>query len=333
MQDTKHIPILFFGSSNDSVAILTALVENNYTIAATVTQPPRPVGRKQILTPSPVHQWSQAHNISSVHFPTQKDKPTLYEDEQTVIDTLQPFKAGLIISSSYGQLIPWSVIQEAEYGGINVHPSLLPRFRGADPIPWTIIAGDNQTGVTIVSLSKAFDEGKILAQKKIPLTITRVHEELRRELFLLGAQLLIETLPSYIQHDVDGEAQKKEHATYARRLTREDGYIPWSIIKNIMANKQITIDELQQILPVNYLMQKMDEHQIKEHFSHGQVLLDRLFRALTPWPGLWTNISYQGRDMRMKLLDLALQHEQIVIKTVQLEGKNPVPFTDISARI
>ena len=143
--------------------------------------------------------WAKDNTIPILTFSSDSTTSSLYENEQTVIDTLAPFKAELLISACYGQKIPNAAITSARHGGLNVHPSLLPRWRGADPVPWAILSGDHQTGVTVVTLSDAFDEGKIIAQKKLPITNKDFSDPLRTKLFTLGAYLLIDSLPTFSQ--------------------------------------------------------------------------------------------------------------------------------------
>ena len=245
--------IIFFGSTSDSVLVLQKLPE----VVAVVTQPPKPIGRKQIITPTPVELWAKNHSIPTLSFPANETKPWLYADEQTVIATLQPFKADLMVSASYGQKIPFQ--------GVNVHPSLLPRWRGADPVPWAIYSGDHQTGVTIVRLSASFDQGMILAQEKWNITGKDTTDELRATLFSMGADLLVKNLPDIFNHSITEIPQKTEDEPYARRLTRDDGFEPWE--------------------------KMMDPNEAER--------INRKFRAFHPWPGLWTN--YVGK--RLKILE------------------------------
>jgi methionyl-tRNA formyltransferase len=277
--------IIFFGSTTDSVLVLSRLDQ----IICVVTQPPRPVGRKQIVTPTPVEEWAKKQKIPVLSFPHQKDKPWLFENEQTVIDTLQPFTADLLISACFGQKIPIQTIRSAKLGGLNVHPSLLPKWKGADPVPWAILAGDHQTGVTIVTLEERFDEGKIIAQQKYPITDRDTSDEVRSKLFEIGAELLVENLLDYSSGKNSGKAQKSSSTPFARRLTRKDGFISW--------------EEFHPLLISN------------------TDLLDRKLRAFSPWPGIWTVVKMKNAaKKRLKLI--ALKPSIIV----QLEGKKPVPY-------
>ena len=309
--------ILFFGSTQDSVIVCDALFNHSQqlqmTLKAVVTQPAKPIGRKQIITPTPVEVWAKTHAITCLTFKTQKDTPWKYEDEGKVTETLSTESPDLFVSASYGQKIPEELITKAKHGGINVHPSLLPHWRGTDPIPWTILAGDAQTGVSIVTLSNKFDEGKILAQQKIPVPHKGTPEEIRAHLFTLGATLLTDILPDYLAGKHIGNTQNETHATYARRLSKDDGFIPWDIIVDAMNGKTVT------------------EHAYTGILSATKTSLPeaifRAVRALSPWPGVWSVVPVDKEvTKRLKILEVRVQGEKLVIDSVQLEGKKPTPF-------
>ncbi len=325
--------VIFFGSTADSVLVLEKIFQFQisnfkFQIVAVVTQPPRPVGRSQTVTRTPVQTWANDHNVPVLVFPNHPDRPYLFADEERVVDTLQPLKADLLVSACYGQKIPWESIHAARFGGLNVHPSLLPRWRGADPVPWAILSGDRQTGVTVVTLSETFDEGTVIAQKKIPITDTDTSDPLRTKLFTLGAELLIEALPECLSENTSLRAPQRgarqshtkseiassrtprnDNEPYARRLTRQDGFEPWDAIQKAFEDPE----EARRI--------------------------DRKFRAFHPWPGLWTLLRQgyggQAKEKRLKILSCHLSAHPIVpsphlpilvIDTVQLEGKKPTSW-------
>jgi methionyl-tRNA formyltransferase len=273
--------IIFFGSTTDSLIVAEKLL--THTIAAVVTQPPRPVGREHTITPTPVEIWAKKHALPLVSFSSDPTTPWQYENEQTVIDTLSPFRADLLVSASYGQKIPTDTIEAARYGGLNVHPSLLPRWRGADPVPWAILSGDHQIGVTVVTISDQFDEGKIIAQKKLPILDSDLSDPLRTKLFTIGADLLMDALT----FTTKGTSQKESGTPYARKFTRQDGFEPWEKITDPNEAERI----------------------------------NRKYRALHPWPGLWTLFQ----DKRLKILAF-----DTTPTLVQLEGKQPVSFAQFS---
>ena len=310
MSDAPHIRIIFFGSTEDSCIVLDKLSTFHFplltcSLRAVVTQPPRPVGRTQRLTPTPVQAWATAHNIRVLSFASDDKKPWCYNNEQGVIDALQPLKADLLVSACYGQKIPLSSVASARYGGINVHPSLLPRWRGADPVPWAILSGDRETGVSIVTISEAFDAGAIIAQKKIALADTDTSDLLRRRLFTIGADLLTNMLPGYIADPTHSSFSILHSSTYARRLTRDDGYEPWEAIEKSFTD------------------------------ANEAIRIDRKFLAFHHWPGLWTQIVIRDKGnvidktkRRMKIISLhfSLHTPHISLDLVQLEGKKPVPW-------
>lgn len=278
--------VLFFGSTTDSVIVLNKIV--SFGVSAIVTQPPRPVGRDKIITPTPVETWAKEHSITTLSFPSNPEKPWAFADEQQVIDVIEPIKPDLLITASFGVKIPLRTIEKATYGGINIHPSLLPRWRGADPVPWAILSGDHQIGVSVVTLSKEFDKGTILAQKKVPILPTDTSDPLRTKLFSIGAELLVDIL------EKQSYKKKLEHVfvgkeyPYAKKFKREDGFEPWNALINTNESERI----------------------------------NRKFRALHPWPGLWTLYN----NKRLKILEFT--HAPV---TVQLEGKKPVTFQQFTA--
>lgn len=288
--------ILFFGSTTDSVIVAEKIAPLGIT--AVVTQPPKPIGRDRTVTPTPVEAWAKQRNITTLSFPSNPEKPWLFADEQQVIDALEPIRADLIISASYGQKIPTKTIADTAFGGLNIHPSILPRWRGGDPVPWAIMTGDHQTGVTVVSLSERFDEGKIYAQKKIPIKPTDTSTPLRTTLFEIGAQLLTDLLPLYIDGKAKGIAQHLHDAPRATRLSRETGFELWEHIR--------------------------DPHETER--------IERKWRALHPWPGMWTRLtvptSSDGGSLmkRLKILKLHLDNGLLVLDEVQIEGKKPVSW-------
>lgn len=292
MRNLASVTILFFGSTSDSVLVLDKLAP---LVCTVVTQPARPVGRKRILTPTPVEQWARAHSLPVISFASNTQKPWLYENEQQVTDALRACGANLLVSAAYGQKIPWDAICAARFGGLNIHPSLLPRWRGADPVPWAILCGDRQTGVTVVTLSRQFDRGRIVAQEVVPIADTDTSGPLRTKLFTIGRDLLMDVLPAYLAAPATyarAGTEVKGGESYARRLTRDDGFEPWDAVQRAFDDP----GEAERI--------------------------DRKFRAFHPWPGLWTKIA----GKRLKILDLSRQSGLLVIRQVQREGKRPVPW-------
>ncbi|MBI5614464.1 methionyl-tRNA formyltransferase [Candidatus Gottesmanbacteria bacterium] len=343
----NSIKTIFFGSTSDSVIVLNKLCQvSGVTLQAIVTQPAKPVGRDQVMTHTPVEIWAKDHNIPVLTFPSNQEKSWLYENESEVIESLSTFQADLIISACYGERIPIQVIQATKFGGINVHPSLLPRWRGGDPVPWAILAGDHQTGATIVTLQGSFDTGEIIDQVKIPITDHDFPDTLRSSLFTKGATLLADVLPMYIADQKNNKTSRyhvlkqdnmKQHPV-ARRLTRSDGYIPFELIQRalqkvdaptIQSNEAGSRHTKPDPAPLdNITIIKVALEQSEEKQIHLPMLIQRAFRAFSPWPGIWTTIEIKGDQKRLKILDVSIDPsaQTLKIKTVQLEGKSPVSW-------
>jgi len=309
--------IIFFGSTTDSVIVATA-IHAKFPLTAVVTQPSKPIGRKQEITPTPVELWAKENHIPAVSFANNEQKSWLYTHEEDAVNTLSSFKPDLLISACYGQKIPTETITHAQYGGLNIHPSLLPRWRGADPIPWTILSSDHETGVTIVTLEEKFDQGNIIDQKKIPVTDKDYPDLLRTKLFTMGADLLITLLPDYLSGKHKGKRQKPEDATYARKLTRADGYIPWEYIDAAVKGIDVPREKRVGILTLS-----------TDHITHT---ITRTLRALTPWPGVWSLFAIHNKGLkikeekRIKILAAHNENNTLILDTVQLEGKNPTSW-------
>ncbi len=336
--------ILFFGSTTDSVLVLDAIYgktagTHTLNIIAVVTQPPRPVGRKGIITPTPVQMWAEEHHISVLSFPSNSEKSWEYENEQSVIAALQPFQADLLLSASYGQKIPSKTIADAPFGGLNIHPSILPRWRGADPVPWAMIAGDHQTGVTLVTLSESFDKGKLVQQKKVPILDSDLADPLRTKLFGIGATLFLDTISEFKGGSFEETVKNQEVSSYARKFHKQDGYIPWELLQETMQQEPgaMNLEAWKQIQA-----QYPDVPLFKSYitYQHGDdpnsplgVIFERFFRALSPWPGLWTTIqvksnsSAEMQQKRVKIIGCHVTSSSLLsIDTVQLEGKTPTTF-------
>lgn len=303
--------IILFGSTEDSVIVAKTL-HTKYPISCVVTQPEKPVGRKKTITKTPLELWAKEQKIPCMTFRQDEEHPWQYKQEEEVTNSLSSFKPDLFVTACYGQKLPTSTLALPTYGSLNIHPSLLPRWRGADPVPWTILAGDAQTGVTISLVTDTFDSGNIVAVKKIPVPTHDTPDTIRTALFTLGAELLVETIPEYIKGSIKPTPQKTEDVLVARKLTRDDGYIPWDVVRSAMKGDDVHREHR------HCLLQEIQE-------PLGTALI-RLHRALTPWPGIWTKIPMSGGEKRVKLLSLYQQNNTVLIETLQLAGKNPVSW-------
>lgn len=209
------IRIVFMGTPSFSCGILQGLLDNSYNIVGCVSQMDKPVGRKQIMSAPPVKELANKYNIPVIQ------PYKLKEDYQAILD----LKPDLIITCAYGQMIPKEVLTYPKYGCINVHASLLPKYRGGAPIHYAIINGDKKAGVTIMEMVQKMDAGDMLGQSSIDVNEEMTTEDLFNQLMIVGRDLLIEILPSYLKGDIKKVKQDEEKVSFAYNITKEQEYI------------------------------------------------------------------------------------------------------------
>ena len=213
------IQIVFMGTPEFASTILKKLCENKYNITACITQPDKPSGRKMKLTPPPVKQTAQEFEIPVL----QPKSVRTDEFYQTMMD-LSP---DMIVTAAYGKILPERILQIPRLGCINVHGSLLPQYRGAAPVQWSLLNGDQETGVTIMKMDAGMDTGDVLSMRKIQIEEDMDAQTLMGELSILGADLLSDTLPGYINNEIKPKPQVHELATHAPMIQREQALIDW----------------------------------------------------------------------------------------------------------
>ena len=215
-----NIRIVFMGTPDFAVPILKTLVREQYQVVGVVTQPDRPKGRKRILTPPPVKEVAVELGLPVI-------QPERLCDPQSV-QQVHAFKPDLIVTAAYGQILPEAILTKPKYGCINVHASLLPKYRGGAPIHWALINGEKETGISIMYMVQEMDAGDILAQQSIPITrhdhVGRLHDRLSQ----LGAEMIKELIPNLISGEVTPVPQDHQQATYAYNIRPEDEWIDWS---------------------------------------------------------------------------------------------------------
>ncbi len=248
-------------------------------VVAVVTQPPKPVGRKKILEYSPVDTWAYKHKIPI--FNSQFSNKELPE-------------ADLGVVASYGKIIPKNIIEHFRYGVLNIHPSLLPKFRGASPIQEAIATGETITGVTIIKMDEQMDHGPAISAFKEAIRPDDTNETLRARLFNRSAEFLIDLIPNYLNGKIKPKKQDHTKATFTKLIKKDDGFIKDPLGDPARA--------------------------------------ERLFRAFEPWPGIWTEVKILRDEeiklLRLKILKLHLKNEKLIFDEVQLEGKNPVTWEE-----
>jgi len=212
--------ILFLGSPAFAVYPLTALAQAGYDIVGVITQPDRPAGRKRIMTPPPVKEAAQRLNLPIIQPATLRDPAVVAQ-----LEALQP---DIGIVAAYGEILRKAVLAIPPRGYLNIHPSLLPLHRGPMPVAGAILAGDTETGVTVMKLTPGMDSGPLLAQATVPLPPTARTGALNDKLFQLGAQLLLEVLPRYAAGQITPREQDHSQATVTKLLSKEDGRVDWT---------------------------------------------------------------------------------------------------------
>jgi methionyl-tRNA formyltransferase len=212
--------IVFMGTPDFAVPVLQQIIKDGYEVIAVVTQPDRPKGRKKLLTPPPVKVEAEKHGIP-VYQPEKIKKSSEYEK----ITALDP---DLIVTAAFGQILPKALLDSPKYGCINVHASLLPKLRGGAPIHYSIIQGEEKTGVTIMYMVEKLDAGDILTQVEVKIEERDHVGTLHDKLSAAGSKLLSETLPSLIENKLTPIQQNNEEATFASNIKREQEKIDWS---------------------------------------------------------------------------------------------------------
>jgi len=247
--------IVFMGTAELSCTVLHALVESRSSkVLAVVTQPDRPKGRDLRTQASPVKDLALAAQLPVLQ-PDRARDPAFLNDMKSLVPDL-------VVVAAYGQILPKTILEVPKHGCLNVHASLLPKYRGAAPIQWAILKGESETGVTIMRMDVGMDTGDILTQEKTGIASDDNSETLHARLARMGAQLLVHTIPGYLEGKIQPCPQPAEGVSYAPKIKKEDGRIDWKQPATVVANQ---------------------------------------VRGLTPWPGTFTFLPNSPRPHRIKI--------------------------------
>ena len=294
-------PIVFMGTPQIAADTLDYLLEQSNSVVGVVTQPDRPSGRGQKTMPSPVHKLAEARGIPVLA--AEKVKTTEFAE------TLRDWRPAIIVVVAYGRILPKTILELAPNGCLNVHYSLLPKYRGAAPAAWTIINGEREGGVTTMKLVEQMDAGAIYLQQALALAADETTGSLQAKLTPVGARLLLETLRGLQEGTLVAREQDERLATPAPMLKKEDGLIDW---------------------------------------NRPALEIERRVRGLTPWPGSYTRAGDKLLKVhRSKLLSgesngkpgevmradaggfwIATAAGIIALEEVQLENKKRLPGTE-----
>jgi len=270
--------IIFMGTADLSCASLEKISsDKNFSVLAVVTQPDKPKGRDLKLTPSSVKILAEKLNLPVL-------QPLKARDEQFIAE-LRALKPDLIVVVAYGQILPQTILDLPQFGCLNVHTSLLPKYRGAAPIQWAIADGEPETGVTIMKMDAGLDTGAILSTRRTPILATDDSQVLHDRLAQLGAELLAEIIPNYVAGKITPQPQPAEGSTYAAKIKKEDGRIDWN-------------------LPAKQIWNRL--------------------RAFTPWPGAFTFLKSEPKPQLLKIWKVEVVEQTGIAGTILAVDKTGI---------
>ena len=268
---------VFMGTPDFAVPPLHALIEAGYEVAAVVTQPDKPQGRGKTLLPTPVKEEALMHEIPVY-------QPQRVRKNPEFLETLKEIDPDIIIVAAFGQIIPKEILELPKFGCINIHASLLPKYRGAAPIQQAVIDGEKESGVTIMQMGEGLDTGDMISKIIIPLAQDETGGSLFGKLAQAGAELLIKTLPSIEQGTAEREKQPEESPTpYAAMITKQMGLM---------------------------------------NFSKPAEELERLVRGMNPWPSAYTFIN--GKTLKVWKCKVSGEQTDAIPGTVFLTDKEGI---------
>lgn len=290
------ISLVFFGSPDFAGTILEHLIEKGdlYRVLAVVTNPDRPAGRHQELTPSPVAQVAAAH-----HLPTFKPEKL----DPANLAHLKLMRPDIFLVAAYGKIVPPEWLATPTRGTLNIHYSLLPKYRGALCVSEAIKNCDPVTGVTLMEMDRDLDHGPVIAQQEVGIAAGDNVATLTDRLTLEGLKLLDQTLPAYLEGKVTATAQDDAQASYTpsfKARTRQSAFIPWFEIEAAMRGENA---------------QKTD----------------CLIRSLNPDPGAWTKVARDDKELEIKLVETNVTDDRLELIRVQRPGKQPVSWRQFDA--
>ncbi len=293
----------FLGNSHFSLMVLKALKSQNFIPNLIITTSPKPVGRNQEITPNKVDTFAKENNIK-----------TLYGDhfkDETFIESLKQEKVSCAVLASFGKIIPKNMLKLFSCGILNIHPSLLPKYRGPSPIQTSLLNGDTETGTTLFIIDEGIDDGPIVGQMHTEVDVNDTFDSLSEKLAILGAKLVINLGPQYKEGKVFVKPQKEVEASFTNKFTREDGKINWN------NNSSKVYNQIRALAtePGVYCFFEKDEKQLmlKIHQA-GLIQLDDLPDLSKIAPG--TVIEYNNHFL------VTTNDGLIDLLFVQPEGKN-----------
>ncbi len=310
----------FFGSPKFAAIILERLIDAGLPPALVICNPDKPAGRKKIITPPPVKSLIINHATWDIPI-TQPEK--LDESFKLQVTSL---KLDFAIVAAYAKVLAKEVIEIPRLGTIGVHPSLLPKYRGATPIQSAILNGEKETGVTLYLLDEKVDHGDIVSSIKYQVLSMDNYETLIKKLAELSADLLIETLPKFVKGEIKPQPQNEAEATYTKKFQAKDGFVSDETLKEAQNAPSSSRGRKPWRSYINTIVRLL--RGARNDSKEAAIKIDRLIRALTPEPGVWT--IQNGK--RVKLLEAELVEGKLKLKKIQIEGKKPKSLAPADAQ-
>lgn len=293
--------ILFMGTPDFAVPSLKILIENRMPLVGVVTQPDRPQGRGRRLLPPPVKSLAESHGLPVL-------QPERVRDE-AFLKIFRDLAPELVVVVAFGQILPGDMITHPRFGCINVHPSMLPKYRGAAPIQWSLIKGETTTGMTIMRLDEGVDSGDILLQKPVPIAPEETFGSLHDRLAVLGAEMLFRTIGMIMDQSIQPLRQDHTQATLAPRIKKEDCLIDWSkSVKEVLSL-------IRGLSPTPGAYTHLDGKKLKIYAARGEE------SPSVPPPGVVENLP-DGR------LSIAAADGLVYPDDIQMENKNRMSVRD-----
>ena len=278
---TSNLNFAFFGTPDRAVFVLDELASAGLIPSVIITQPDKPQGRKMTITPPPAKVWALAHGIAVL-------QPEKIDDD--FISSFAKFGTEIAIVIAYGKILPKKLLDTPLHGMLNIHGSLLPKYRGSSPIETAILNDDRETGVSIIQMDDKMDHGPLVASEQITLDAWPINaDELAKKIVVAGARLLALSLPDYLEGKITPKEQAHAKATYTHKIKKEDGEI------------DLTDDAYKNFLKIN---------------------------AYQGWPKAYFFSEKEGKKIRVIITKAGYKNGALIIERVIPEGKNELPYNE-----
>lgn len=281
----KNFNFAFWGTPLISSQTLEILKNNGYIPLVIITSPDKPSGRGLEMKETPVSVWAKENNIKCL-------KPEKINDEFRLLLSSYPILLNIVVA--YGKILPEDIISSPKFGTINIHYSLLPKYRGASPLESALLNGDDTTGISIQQMAFKLDSGPILASKEIKLELNETKEEIKNKLINIGGNLLSEIIPNILERKILPKPQNESEATYCSKITKADGEI------DLNSNP-------------------------KENYNK--------YRAYNGWPGTYLFVNKNDKKIRVKINHATYENNLFNILKVTPEGKKTINYEDFLRQI